>query len=127
RQSPLASIPVTDGSQGGGGWGPVTVQSDKRYEFALVRAAAPTLHIYYEPFVRSDDTLRLLDSDALTTYAGYRPGSASAVNIRYKELWGDKPGESDDLKINGTSLCSAGLCPTSHDVNAYFAFDRNRD
>src|SRR5436305_1742482 len=49
--SPLASIQVTDGSQGGGAWGPVTVQAGQRYEFAIVRSASPTLHIYYEPFV----------------------------------------------------------------------------
>jgi pimeloyl-ACP methyl ester carboxylesterase len=125
--SPLASMQVTDGSQGGGAWGPVTVQAGQRYEFALVRTGAPTLHIYYEPFIRSDYTLRLLDSDALTTYTGYRPGSVSVVNIRYKEFWGDQPGQSDDLKINGLSICTPSLCPTSKTVNAYFAFDDNRD
>ncbi len=126
-RSPLASIQVTDGSQGGGAWGPVTVRAGQRYEFALVKSGSPTLHIYYEPFVRSDYTLRLLDSAALTTYAGYRPGSASTVNIRYKELWGDKPGENDDLKINGLSVCTSSLCRTSKTINAYFAFDDNRD
>ena len=63
--SPVASIAITDGSTGGGAWGPVTVQAGKRYEFALVRPALPTLHIYYEPFVRSDYTLRLLQSVAI--------------------------------------------------------------
>jgi pimeloyl-ACP methyl ester carboxylesterase len=125
--SPLASLRVTDGSEGGGGWGPVALQSGQRYEFALVRPPHPTLHIYYEPFVRSDYTLRLLDSDALTTYAGLRPGSESAVEIRYKELWGDVPGETDVLTINGTSVCTASLCPYTKQVNAYFAFDENRN
>jgi hypothetical protein len=126
-RSPLASLRITDGSEGGGGWGPVTVQSGRRYEFALVRSGHPTLHIYYEPFVRSDHTLRLLDSDALTTYAGNRPGSESAVEIRYKELWGDVPGQTDVLAINGTSVCTASLCPWTKQVNAYFAFDDNRN
>src|SRR4051812_37573857 len=63
RKKPHASPVVSDGSRGGGGWGPVSVQAGKRYEFALVRSGSPTLHIYYEPFVRSDYTLRLLASD----------------------------------------------------------------
>ena len=123
----LDSIAITDGSTGGGAWGPVTVQSGERYEFALVRTALPTLHIYYEPFVRSDYTLRLLASPAIETYAGERPGSMSAVNIRYKELWGDQGAENDRLLVDGVNLCTAALCPISKQVNAFFAFDRNRD
>jgi pimeloyl-ACP methyl ester carboxylesterase len=125
--APLASVPITDGSQGGGTWGPVAVQAGRRYEFALVRPGLPTLHVYYEPFVRSDYTLRLLESDAIQTYAGLRPGSLSAVNIRYKELWGDQGAESDQLLINGLNVCTPTLCPISKQVNAFFAFDRNRD
>jgi pimeloyl-ACP methyl ester carboxylesterase len=125
--APLASIAISDGSQGGGAWGPVAVQAGRRYEFALVRTGLPTLHVYYEPFVRSDYTLRLLESDAIQTYTGLRPGSLSSVNIRYKELWGDQGAESDQLLINGLSVCTPGLCPISKQVNAFFAFDRNRD
>jgi hypothetical protein len=51
----------------------------------------------------------------------------SAVNIRYKELWGDQDAESDQLLINGLNVCTPGLCPISKQVNAFFAFDRNRD
>jgi pimeloyl-ACP methyl ester carboxylesterase len=125
--SPRASIPITDGSQGGGGWGPVSIQPGTRYEFAVVRPALPTLHVYYEPFVRSDYTLRLLSSAAIETYAGNRPGSMSAVNIRYKELWGDQGAQNDRLLINGVNICTPVLCPISKQVNAFFTFDRNRD
>ena len=125
--APLASIAITDASTGGGAWGPVTVQAGKRYEFALVSPALPTLHIYYEPFVRSDFTLRLLQSAAIEQYVGGRPGSAAGVEIRYKELWGDQGAESDQLLIDGTNVCTPGLCPISKQVNAFFAFDRNRD
>src|SRR3954447_26789525 len=124
---PLASIAISDGSTGGGSWGPVTVQAGRRYEFALVRPAVPTLHIYYEPFVRSDYTLRLLASDGIEAYVGDRPGSMSTVNIRYKELWGDQGAENDRLLVNGLNVCTAVLCPISKQVNAFFAFDRNRD
>ncbi len=127
KAAPTASIAISDNSTGGGAWGPVTVQAGRRYEFALVRPGQPTLHIYYEPFVRSDYTLRLLASPAVESYAGDRPGSMSAVNIRYKELWGDQGAENDKLLVNGRNICTATLCPISKQVNAFFAFDRNRD
>jgi hypothetical protein len=126
-KSPLASLRIADGSQGGGGWGPVAAESGARYEFAIVQTGKVTLHTYFEPFVRSDYTVRLLDSDALTLYAGNRPGSESAVNVRYKELWGDVPRQTDVLRVNGTSICTAELCPYTKQVNAYFAFDVNRN
>jgi pimeloyl-ACP methyl ester carboxylesterase len=125
--APAHSIAISDGSTGGGAWGPVTIQSGKRYEFTLLRPGLPTLHIYYEPFVRSDYTVRLLASPAVETYAGFRPGSMSAVNIRYKELWGDQGAQNDRLLVNGLNICNATLCPISKQVNAFFAFDRNRD
>jgi hypothetical protein len=123
--SPDATAHITDGSPGGGGWGPVTVEAGQRYEFELARSSSSTLHFYYEPFVRSDHTLRLLASDALTAYTGNRPSSETAVNLRYKELWGDVPGQNDVLRINGTSICTSDLCPWVKQVNAYFAFDEN--
>jgi hypothetical protein len=125
--SPLASLAITDSSTGGGAWGPVTVQAGTRYEFALVTPGLPTLHIYYEPFVRSDFTLRLLQSVGIEHYVGDRPGSMAGVQIRYKELWGDQGAESDQLLINGLNVCTSVLCPISKQVNAFFAFDRNRD
>src|SRR5213596_1557016 len=125
--TPLASIAISDGSTGGGAWGPVAANAGQRYEFALVQTGLPTLHIYYEPFVRSDYTLRLLASAAIEEYAGNRPGSVSAVMIRYKELWGDQGSENDQLPINGLNVCTEVLCPISKQVNAFFAFDRNDD
>ena len=126
-KTPHASLPIADGSQGGGDWGPISVEAGPHYEFAIVQSGKPTLHYYYEPFVRSDHTLRLLYSDPLTLYAGQRPGTVSAVNIRYKELWGDVARKRDVLRINGTSVCTAELCPWTKQVNAYFAFDDNRN
>jgi pimeloyl-ACP methyl ester carboxylesterase len=125
--TPLHSIAITDASTGGGAWGPVTVQSGRRYEFAVLRPGLPTLHIYYEPFVRSDYTLRLLASPAVEGYAGLRPGSMSAVNIRYKELWGDQGAQNDKLLVNGVYVCTATLCEIWKQVIALFALDRNLD
>jgi hypothetical protein len=110
-----------------GDWGPFTVTAGKRYEFATVRPGFPTHHHYYEPFDRSDYALRLLESDPINQYAGNRPGSGGVVMLRYKELWGDTGAQSDVLRINGLNVCTKVLCPWKHQVNAFFAFDRNRD
>jgi pimeloyl-ACP methyl ester carboxylesterase len=110
-----------------GKWGPVAITAGKRYEFAVVRPLVPTHHHYYEPFVRSDYAVRLLESDPITQYSGNRPGSMGVVNLRYKEIWGDAGKQSDALKINGLIVCNKVLCPLEHQVNAFFAFDRNRD
>ena len=120
---PVQSV-TTDDS---GDFGPLKAVAGKRYEFASVRSGFPTHHFYYEPFVRSDYAIRLLENDAITQYAGNRPGSQGAVIIRYKELWGDQQGESDVLKINGLSVCTPDICPISKQVNALFAVDWNRN
>jgi pimeloyl-ACP methyl ester carboxylesterase len=116
---------VTTGDSGD--FGPFKATAGKRYEFALVRSGFSTHHFYYEPFVRSDYAIRLLESDPLSAYAGNRAGSQGAVIIRYKEMWGDQGTESDVLKINGTSVCTPDVCPISQQVNALFAFDQNRN
>src|SRR3954447_24895447 len=110
-----------------GDFGPFSAEPGRRYEFTIVRAGIPDHHLYYEPFVRSDYAIRLLESDAITAYSGNRPGSMGVVIIRYKELWGDQGPETDVLKINGLSVCTPDVCPISKQVNALFAFDFNRD
>ena len=45
-----------------GGWGPVWLRPGRRYELVLVRAGARDHRFFYEPFVRSDDLVRLLTS-----------------------------------------------------------------
>jgi len=114
-----------------GDWGPVTVTSGRRYELTLVRTdnpSSPTHHFYYEPFVRSDHLIRLLESDAIRSLGGPAdPRSSALVIIRYKELWGDQGSRSDVLKINGTNACNSATCPLDKLVNALFVADFNRD
>jgi hypothetical protein len=121
--APLASIPITDGSTGGGAWGPVAAKAGQRYEFALVKPGGKTIHTYMEPFVRSDYAVRILASVPLEQDTGKFPGSSGAVMIRYEELWGNEPGQNDELLINGLNVCTASLCPWEKEVNAYFAFN----
>jgi Lipase C-terminal domain/Lipase (class 2) len=121
-KAPIASIPITDGSEGGGAWGPVAAKPGQRYEFALVQPTR-TVHVYMEPFVRSDYAIRLLGSAAIENYTGKNPGSSGAVMIRYEEYWGNQPGENDELLVNGLNVCTASLCPWEKEVNAFFAFN----
>jgi hypothetical protein len=111
-----------------GDFGPVTVQAGQRYEFAEMRPGAPVHHFYYEPFLRSDHLIRLLESDVLRA-AGGAPDSDSVamVLIRYKELWGDQGPESDVLTLDGVNACTPPVCPLNHLVNALFAADFNHD
>jgi pimeloyl-ACP methyl ester carboxylesterase len=110
----------------GGDWGPVRVDAGRHYEFAVSRPGAQTHHHYYEPFLRNDPLIRVLESDALTAL-GERGNHVGGVVLRYKELWGDQPGDSDALSIGGTSVCTAVICPISKRVNALFFSDRGSD
>jgi hypothetical protein len=121
--TPLASIAIIDGSTGGGAWGPVAAKPGQRYEFALVKPDAKTIHIYMEPFVRSDYAIRLLGSVPIEEHTGKSPKSSGAVMIRYKEYWGNEPGQNDELLINGLNVCTEALCPWKKLVNAFFAFN----
>ena len=123
-KKPLASFAINNT----GYFGPLEVQSGRRYEFAEVRAGEPTHHFYYEPFIRSDHLIRLLESDGLRA-AGGTPSSQSVaiVIVRYKELWGNRGAQSDVLKVNGVRACNASSCPLSKGVNALFVADFNHD
>jgi len=76
-KAPIASFPITDGSEAGGAWGPVSAKSGQRYEFALVKPSAKTLHVYMEPFVRSDYDIRLLGSVPIEQVASCTAAPAS--------------------------------------------------
>jgi hypothetical protein len=122
-KTPIASFAITDGSEAGGGWGPLSAKAGQRYEFALVKPGAKTLHVYMEPFVRSDYDIRLLGSIPIEANTGRFPGSSGAVMIRYKEYWGNEPGQNDELLVNGLEVCTPSLCPWEKKVNAFFAFN----
>jgi hypothetical protein len=122
--APIAGYAI-DGS---GDWGPVTVRAGRRYELTIVRPPAPAHHFYYEPFLRDDHLVRLLESDALRSAAG-APSTRSVgmVVIRYKELLGDQGPLNDKLTFNGLDVCTETICPIQQLVNAVFAYDRQDD
>ena len=122
-KTPIFTSLLTDASESGGAWGPVSGKSGQRYEFALVKPDAKTLHVYFEPFARSDYDIRLLGSVPIEAETGKFPGSSGGVMIRYEEYWGNEPGQNDELLVNGLNLCTPSLCPWEKKVNAYFAFN----
>jgi hypothetical protein len=121
--TPIYKTVITSTGEAAGEWGPVNAKPYQRYEFALLGAEGKTLHVYTEPFVRSDYDIRLLNSTAIGTAAGKFPKSSGAVMIRYKEYWGFAPGENDELLVNGLNVCTASLCPLKKEVNAYFVLN----
>lgn len=90
-----------------GEWGPVKVNGKKHYEFLLSRPESPALaHYYFQPFIRSDDLIRLLVAapDAGTTVnTAIGPDHSAAVLIRYKEWWSDQGAGSDTMWVTTAS------------------------
>jgi pimeloyl-ACP methyl ester carboxylesterase len=112
-----------------GSWGPVPIIAGKHYEFAL-KQDGQTHHFYYEPFLRSDDLVRLLTQvpgtglDALWSRS---PNHVNLIVVRYKEFWGDQGSQNDVLTVNGTNVINPATAPISHLVNAMFAYDQGND
>lgn len=95
-----------------GAWGPVAVNGQQHYEFELLRADTDlVLHLYYQPFIRSDYWVRLLSvapgsPTLLNTLTG--PNHAAAVVIRYREFWTTHPGGPQDVLEIATTSASRG-------------------
>ena len=120
---PVASTAVGESAN----WGPFEVEAGKHYEFSVIRPGLPTHHHYYEPFVRSDHLVRLLESDLLSNGGERGPRHVAGVVLRYKELWGNQGAQNDVLSINGTNVCAEVICPVAKQVNALFWSDRRAD
>ncbi len=115
---------------GDGAFGPVTLDSTARYEFAVVRPGAATHHFYFQPFLRDSAFVRLLTS---------RPGEGlgalveagerhTALTIqRQQEWWGDQGAAGDNLWVNGRDILNAANAPRVKRVIGIFAFDAGSD
>lgn len=114
-----------------GGWGPVWLRPGRHYEFALLRPGSTrTHHFFYEPFVRSDDLVRLLTSqpgEGLDLLVEKSDRHSSLVITRNKEMWGDQGAENDVLTVNGTNLLNAATAPITKRLIGLFAFDVGSD
>jgi pimeloyl-ACP methyl ester carboxylesterase len=113
-KAPVATLDI--GSTGA--WGPVAINGQQHYELELLRADTDlVLHLYYQPFIRSDDWVRLLSvapgsPTLVNTLTG--PNHAAAVVIRYREFWTTHPGASPDiLEISTTSPSRGDEAPVN--------------
>lgn len=103
-----ADDPLTTTTIGADGWwGPVELEPDSRYEFALLRDHRQDMHFYHQTPIRNTTMLRLnasaADSEILTnTNAG--PGHATLVVTRQREwIANAAQGQRDELLISTRS------------------------
>ncbi len=125
RPTPDATFTLTDGS-----WGPFNADPATHYEFALVRDGTAH-HLYFEPFVRSSQMMRLLSSEpgeGLDALWERGPDHANLVLLRNKEWWGDQgAGLDDQLTVDGVDVVSAATTPMSKRALAAFVWDIDAD
>lgn len=132
---PETGAPVADEPEyateleGDANWGPVSVDPDKLYAFAIVRDTG-THFIHYQQFVRSDYWLRLLTSEPGGLADSFWETSDDHANIvvfRNKEQWGDQGDASDSLEINGESILNEVTSPRSNRTLGIFVHDAGVD
>ncbi len=123
---PAHRLPLT----GDGSFGPIPVLATARYEFAVVRAGAPTHHFYFQPFLRSDSFVRLLTSEpgeGLGALVDTSDRHTALTIQRQKEWWGDQGEAGDRLWINGRDILNAANTPRAKRTIGIFAFDDGSD
>jgi pimeloyl-ACP methyl ester carboxylesterase len=113
-----------------GEFGPFKAWLGRRYEFAVSREGETDLHYYYEPFLRSDNLVRLNVALALGPFIESGPSHTALTVVRYKEFWGDRGAENDVLAINGTDVINPTTAPSGAvgaASSAVFLFDVGSD
>jgi len=119
-----------------GNWGPFMAKAGEHYEFVLVPTDNTPHHFYYEPFIRSDYLIRLLESPpgptGLDYYTVTSANQSDLVISRNREFWGDQGvnngvNNNDILAINGVNIVNAATCPLSSLINGIFVFGEGPD
>lgn len=87
----VGTAPVASFSVGAdGNFGPIRVNGQRRYEIAISRSGVPTVHYYYQPFIRTSLLLRLQTLTAgspIVANTNRGPNHSVAVVLRYREWW----------------------------------------
>jgi len=113
-----------------GHWGPFKGWFGLSYEFELTREGELTLNYFYEPFLRDDHLVRLNVAEGLAPFIASSEESTALTVVRFKEFWGDRGAENDELIVGGTNVitplnsASGGIGNAS---SAMFLFDAGTD
>ena len=109
---PLASLP-TDPD---GFFGPFQAVRGDVYELALTRPDIATHTFYMEPFLRTDNLVRLntgLPGMGLDAITARDPATGAVIIVRNKEFRGDRgPQLNDVLSINGLDIMNPNTAPS---------------
>jgi pimeloyl-ACP methyl ester carboxylesterase len=131
RLSPTPLSTTTFGATGTGAFGPLTASGTASYEFAITPTSNVRVHhFYFQPFRRTDLTVKLLSTDPNTgvdLLIEHNARHSSIETIRNKEWWGDQGAAGDTLTVNGTSILNASDAPRSKRAIALFLFDSGSD
>jgi pimeloyl-ACP methyl ester carboxylesterase len=115
--------------EGDASWGPVTVERDGVYAFAIVRDTG-THFIHLQQFVRSNYWIRLLTSEPgglADSFWETSDDHANLVVFRNKEQWGDQGEASDSLAINGENVLNEATSPRDNRTIGIFLHDEGLD
>jgi hypothetical protein len=107
---PVATVALS----GDGAFGPLAVDGERFYEFAVVRPGESVHHVYLQRFVTSSRWVRILTSEPDGLANSFWEPSATAQNLvvmRNEEWWGDQGSGSDRLAINGRDVLTARQQP----------------
>lgn len=113
-----------------GSWGPIDVDGEAVYEFALQRPEAGTHHFYRTPALHSNHFVRLNTSrpgEGVDQLIERGPDHASIVVNRDKEFWGDQGKGNDELTIDGTNVVNEATAAREDWIVAPIVFDAGSD
>lgn len=123
---PVATYPLS----GEGNWGPVNVDGEAFYEFAVIRPDSGTHHIFTQRFVRSSRWVRILTGEPDGLADSFWEKSDDRQNIvimRNTEWWGDQGDASDRLEINGQDVLTPEVSPRTNRTIGIFVHDAELD
>jgi pimeloyl-ACP methyl ester carboxylesterase len=113
-----------------GDWGPAKVHGFKFYEFAVSRENEADVNFFYEPFLRTDQLIRLNIATGLAPFIDASPNHTALTVVRQREFCADLGAGSDSLVIGGSEVLNtttASCGSIAAGSAAVFAFDDNSD
>ncbi len=108
-----------------GAWGPWKARGGYSYEMVILREGLRAHHFYTEPLIRSNYLVRLNTSPpgGIGDFLPLGDHHSNLVIMRDKEFFANEPGNSDTLKVNGTTLIGEAGCPIGRTKVAMFVYD----